>query len=88
VLVASAIAQPDVIALIGKHKSGSLVFVIDKPTIRAVEKSVLENDWLEAVSNGTSLSLDSEHGENVSILGNHLVCLGRIIVEFAIVQEF
>lgn len=36
VFVASAVAKPNIISLIGKHESWSFVLVVDKPGIRAI----------------------------------------------------
>lgn len=44
VLVASTVAQPHIIACIGKHKSWCLVLVVDDPSVRRVQQPMLEDN--------------------------------------------
>lgn len=87
VFVASAIAQPHIVALVGQHKGGCLVLIINDPSVRRVDETVLEDDWLEALLDGTPLLLYSEHCEDIAVLGDDLVRLSRVIVVFAICQK-
>jgi hypothetical protein len=87
VFITSAVAQPDVIASICQHKCRCLVLIVDKPRVRTIKESMLEDDWFEAFSNNASFSLDSEHGEDIAILGDHFMGLDRIMIVFAVVHE-
>jgi len=39
--VASAVAKPNIISFVGKHKTWGLIFVIDDPSIRTIKEPVL-----------------------------------------------
>ena len=87
VLIASTVAQPHIVPSVCEHEGRRLILIIDEPSVRTVDESVLENDRLQALSNGASLSLDSEHGEDVAVLGDHLMCLCRVVVVLAVGKE-
>lgn len=85
VLVASAVSQPHVVPLVRQHKARRLVLVIHQPGVGTVEQTMLQDDGLESLPYRTALALDAEHGENVAVLGGHLVGLGRIVEVLAVV---
>jgi hypothetical protein len=87
VLVASAVAQPHVVALVGQHEPWSLVLVVDDPGVRAVEEAVLEENGFEALPDESVLLLDAEEGEDVAVLGGHMVGLDGVVVELTVVCE-
>jgi len=87
VFVTSAIAQPHIVALIGKHKSWSFILVIEEPRIRTVKKAMLKQDWLEAISDDCIFLLDSEESQDVAVFSGNMMGLNRIVEEFAIVSE-
>jgi hypothetical protein len=84
VLIAATVAQPHVVASVGEHESRRLILIVDDPSVRTVDQPVLEDDGLQALSNGATFSLDSEHGEDVAVLGDHLMCLCRVVVVLAV----
>lgn len=87
VLIAATVAQPHVVPSVGEHEAGCLILIVDEPSVRTVDESVLEDDGPQALANGASFSLDSEHGEDVAVLGDHLMCLCRVVVVLAVGQE-
>ena len=48
---------------------------------------MLKNDWLQPFLNDTIFPLNSENGQDVSILRDNLVLLNGVVVEFAVVSE-
>lgn len=48
---------------------------------------MLQDDGLESLPDYAALALDAEHGEDVAVLGGHLVGLGRVVEVLAVVQE-
>lgn len=87
VLVAPAVSQPDIVALVREQEPGSLVLIVDDPGIGAVEESVLQEDRLEPFFDDRTLPLDSKEGEDVSIFGDYFVSLHWVVVKFAIVGK-
>jgi hypothetical protein len=87
VFVAPTVPQPDVVALIGQHEPWGLIFIIDEPGVGAVQKSMLKQDGFEAFLDDGILSLNAEDSQNVSILGDHLMFLNRIVIIFTVVHE-
>lgn len=87
VFVPPAVAQPDVVALVGQHESRRFVFVVDKPGVRTVEQAMLQDDWLCPVLDLRALTLYPKHSENVSVLSDDPVSLHRIIVVLAVVSK-
>jgi hypothetical protein len=87
VFISPTVTYPDIVTSIREQKSRGFIFVIDNPGIRTVKQTVLQDDGLESLSDGGSFSLDSEHGENVAVLGHHLVRLNWVFKEFAIIHE-
>lgn len=87
VFVASAVAQPHVVPLVRQHEARRFVLVIHQPGVGTVEQTMLQDDGFEPLPYRASLALDAEHGEDVSVLGGHLVGLGRIVEVLAVVQE-
>lgn len=87
VFISATVAYPHIVASIGQQKSWGFIFVIDYPCVGTVEKTVLEDDGFKSFSDGGAFSLDSEHGENVAVLGHYLVRLNWVFKVFAIVHE-
>ena len=85
--VTSAISKPNIISLICDHEGRSLVFVIDEPSIRTIKESMLKNNRFQPFLNDTIFPLNSEDGQDVSIISDNMVLLNGVIVEFAVVSE-
>lgn len=88
VLVSSAVSQPDIVALVGQHEAWRFVLIVDEPSIRAVEKSVLQDNGLSSFFDLRALSLYPEDCENVAVLSDDSMSLNRIVVVFAVVNKF
>lgn len=86
-LVASAVAQPNIIAPIGQHKGRCFVLVVDEPGVRAIEQSVLKDDGLESLPNQAAFALNPENSEDVSVFSDNFVSLDWVVVELAVVNE-
>ena len=87
VLIPTTVAQPNIISSISQHKSGSFVFIIDNPSIRGVNESMLQENRFKAIFNLGSFLLYSENPQNISILSCDIVVLNWIVEVPAIVSE-
>ena len=80
--VSPTISEPDIVALVGHHKARSSELVIQDPAIRAIEKAMLEENWLETSLDFGEFFLDSEDGEYVAIFSGDFVLLNRVLEIF------
>ena len=87
VLVASTVGHPYIIPPIGNHETWCPTFIIDEPGVRAIDKSMHEDDGLQAFLDGGSFPLHSEHGENVSVLGDHSMGFNGVSEVFAVIHN-
>lgn len=85
--VPSAVAEPDIIASIGKNEGRSLVFVIDDPSIRAIKQAMLEPDGFQPLLHGSVLLLNPKEGEQVAIICLNDMLFDGIMVVIAVLDE-
>lgn len=86
-LVPSAVAQPDIVAGIGKDKPWRFVLLIDEPGIRGVQQPMLQDHRLQAFLYFRALLLDAEDFQDVAVLGYDVVGLGWVVEVAAVVEE-
>ena len=87
-LIASAVAHPNVITFVGQHEARSLVLVVNKPSIRAVEEPVLEEDGDEAqLFDGGVFLLDAVECIDIAVICNNVVSLDGVVEVFAVIQD-
>jgi len=68
VLVTSVIGDPDVVASVSNKEARSLFFVVDNEGVRRVEETMVEQNSGQATSDLGVLGLDSEEGEEISVI--------------------
>lgn len=73
VLVASGVAEPYIIASASHLEGGSDFWLVSDPAVGGVQYTVLEVYNFLALGDGTLAleSIDTEHGEDVSVAGSH-----------------
>ena len=60
VFVASSVAEPDIVLIVGQEESWGLALVIDNPSIGAVQQTVLKQNYGFSGFNCRILGLNSE----------------------------
>ena len=86
-LISSTVSQPYIISGVRKDEGWCFVLVIDNPSIRTVQKPMLEEDRLESLPDVRVFLLDPEQSEDITILGGNIMVLARIVIILAVVGE-
>jgi hypothetical protein len=88
VFVSSAVTEPDIESSVGSHKCRGSEIIINDPAVRRVEKSMLEEDWLETFNDGGAFSLNPIDSQNVAIFSGNLVFLERVFEVGTVLLKF
>lgn len=78
ILAASVVTKPDIIAVVGEEEGDTVLVSVDNEVVSRADETMLDEDGLESLLDGSALGLNSEHLEGVAVLGGHMMDLYRV----------